>query len=518
MLTKTHNFSLVQGQKSRMVIILPEGTDAYDYEVYAGNNQCPCAHMAYEVESIIGNRITMLSEPAPDCITLPYQLFIRDKSTNVEWLVVAGNISVVKRCIGQSSTNAQEIPAPINEELNVYTVEITYNKHDLDEAVRIARTSAIAALQAASDAGSAAREIIGYIGCAKTWAIGEPSEPEEGSSKYWAGVSQSYAWDLGTAVNQAKQAACDALNAAANATDSARYACEFADDAKGYKEAACNYSVQACQYKNEAAQASSAACTAREAACNAAGTVCDLVSTAAGYKNAACSAALNASEWAACACRYKNDAECAQTYACSAASTAAIQATNASNYATCSYNWSQEASSAKTVSCCNARKTATDKTSTGTYRSQACSYKKSACSYKRQACSAAQFACRFADHIPTVDYLNITDNCVHQIKGSKLIVLCSLGHTPGLPYDIGSRFCIIPGATGEIMLDYGTETFYGDSIIFPESWRWIENTNEAAPTFEKGHIYRLVVRDDANPCSGVVKPIANVAYDYPKNK
>lgn len=511
MLTKTHNFSLVQGQKSRMVIILPEGTDAYDYEVYAGNNQCPCAHMSYEVESIIGNRITMLSEPAPDCITLPYQLFIRDKSTNVEWLVVAGNISVVKRCIGQSSTNAQEIPAPINEELNVYTVEITYNKHDLDEAVRIARTSAIAALQAASDAGSAAREIIGYIGCAKTWAIGEPSEPEEGSSKYWAGVSQSYAWDLGTAVNQAKQAACDARGAADTATCAVSSACGFANDAKEYKEAACNYSVQACQYKNEAAQASNAACTAREATCTAAGTVCGLVSTVAGYKNAACTAAGNASDWAACACRHAGNAQDAQNYACSAASSAAIQATNASNYATCSYNWSQEASSAKTVSCCNARKTVADKTTTNSYKNQASSY-------KDQACSAARVACRVADHVPTIEYLKPTDGCTHQIKGSTLIVLCADGHTPGLPYDIKNRFCLMPGATGEIMLDYGTETFYGDSIIFPESWRWIENTNEAAPTFEKGRIYRLVVRDDANPCDHEIKPIANVAYDYPRNK
>ena len=67
-------------------------------------------------------------------------------------------------------------------------------------------------------------------------------------------------------------------------------------------------------------------------------------------------------------------------------------------------------------------------------------------------------------------------------------------------------------------MDYGTNDFGGKEVSFPACWKWIND--DLPESFEAGHVYRIVARDDApiDSCSSEHTPriIANVAYDYEK--
>lgn len=210
--TKVQNFSLVEGSRSRIVIKLPDGADPYSYTVTAGNDRCQQRHLQYEVDSISDHTITMLSEPAPSCMTIPYQLFITDNNSHVEWFVISGNVTVIRRLVGGANTESQDIEPPLSEQVLELNVTLEYSKADLDEAVALALGAASNAQQSAVDAGSSAESAWGYAACAH----------------HWADVAESYTHDIGSAAERAVTAADRACLASGNAAAASCIACRAA--------------------------------------------------------------------------------------------------------------------------------------------------------------------------------------------------------------------------------------------------------------------------------------------------
>lgn len=279
--TQVKNFTIVEGSRSRMVVHMDESLDLDAFEVYAGNEKCKCRMLKYHEVSKADHIITLISDPAPSNVqSIPYQIFIKDTVTNLEWLVVSGNISIITRYVGEPGDSAIEINPPLGEEVIDIDVEVTYTKADLDEAVRQAREAADRAY---------------------AWAEGDPGSDGE-SAYHWASIAEVAAQSVTTKVTEACAAAtvarnaagaasasavtahtwaCSAIIAANDASNSARLACGFASDADGYATLAGQYANcaqgyvrDACNYANSAASSAQSACDYMQTACSAASTSC----------------------------------------------------------------------------------------------------------------------------------------------------------------------------------------------------------------------------------------------------
>lgn len=325
--TKVQNFSLVEGSRSRIVIKLPDGADPYSYTVTAGNDRCQQRHLQYEVDSISDHTITMLSEPAPSCMTIPYQLFITDNNSHVEWFVISGNVTVIRRLVGGANTESQEIEPPLSEQVLELNVTLEYSKADLDEAVALALGAASNAQQSAVDAGSSAGLAWDYAQCAhravsdigssveSAWsAAGKSQEWSELARQYkeqsccykklafnYAGAAEGYATTSTLNANRAERAeqlSCQGATVSKNnalcarkwsmcaaaykngAQLSASSAETYKNQALSYKNQSCSYASTASQAANQASQYSSAACAARDEACSYATSACNAATEA----------------------------------------------------------------------------------------------------------------------------------------------------------------------------------------------------------------------------------------------
>lgn len=322
--TVQKNFTLTEGARSRITVRLPEDVDPNNYEVYAGNDRCKCRHLVYGDPSVGEHSISLISEPAPQGCPIPYQIFIKDKTTDVEWLVVSGQVTVLNRYIGIPGISTEQFPAPIDghdmeveapvaEETIEINVEVTYTQADLDEAVRQARqaaawscayknescaASAMAscymteAQSAKTSACAAASTAMGWSECANTAA---------NTAHSWADCALAQAGIAGQERTSACSAAATAITYSDCASNAMSAACTAADTAGIYKGQACGYSTCAI---NQATLAGAS----RDAACSAAGysfawkqESCAAASTSCTYADAASTSASTAAGWATCA-------------------------------------------------------------------------------------------------------------------------------------------------------------------------------------------------------------------------
>lgn len=176
--TVQKNFTLTEGSRSRIVVNLPKDVDPNNYEILAGNDKCKFRHLIYETVEYGDHFISIISEPAPPAgYPLPYQLFVKDKVSNVEWLLVSGQVTILQRIVGAYGTASEEITAPLNEQIIEVNINFTYSKEDLDEAVQ-------RALEAAEDAEFWANKSM-------AWAEGDPGSTSH-SSKYWSNLACLY--------------------------------------------------------------------------------------------------------------------------------------------------------------------------------------------------------------------------------------------------------------------------------------------------------------------------------------
>lgn len=348
MTTVQKNFTITEGARNRLIVRLPEDVSASDYTVYAGNDKCKCRHLKYEVASVGEHHITLLSEPASPDGTIPYQIFIKDNNTDVEWLLASGNIIVIKRMVGIPGISGEwidapidghdtEVEAPLDEQIIDIDVEITYTKEDLDEAVRKAieaKEAACTYKTQACQAAGAAELYAGNASSAAAVACGASS-----TAHTWANSASSWA------------------NCASNYADSAyswaSKACEYKDQTLSYKNQACCYKKKACEYSASAQTSASQADTAMTHACSA--------------RTAACSAAGSAYTWA-------TNASTSAGEACNAANNAAASKGEACCYKKKACTYSTQASSSATLA-------SVYSSSAGSYKSQTCCYKKKACEY-----------------------------------------------------------------------------------------------------------------------------------------
>lgn len=235
--TEVKNFSLVEGSRSRMIVHLDESLDANSIEIYAGNDKCKCKQLTYHVVSKTDHMITLLSDPAPSNVSLiPYQIFIKDTTSNVEWLVVSGNISVLTRYVGEAGDSTIEINPPLEDEVIDIDVEVTFTKADLDEAVRQAREAAQCSYNWSLAAESYKAGACNYATQAEVYSLSaQAASADAGSSAQLA---------LGFA-GQAESAKVDAQSFALNASASKALAEEFATCASNYSHTACGYAENA---------------------------------------------------------------------------------------------------------------------------------------------------------------------------------------------------------------------------------------------------------------------------------
>lgn len=176
--TVQKNFTLTEGSRSRIVVNLPKDVDPNNYEILAGNDKCKFRHLIYETVEYGDHFISIISEPAPPAgYPLPYQLFVKDKVSNVEWLLVSGQVTILQRIVGAYGTASEEITAPLNEQIIEVNINFTYSKEDLDEAVQ-------RALEAAENAEFWANKSM-------AWAEGDPGSTSH-SSKYWSNLACLY--------------------------------------------------------------------------------------------------------------------------------------------------------------------------------------------------------------------------------------------------------------------------------------------------------------------------------------
>lgn len=242
--TQVKNFSIVKGAQSRIVVRFNDDVDIDSIEVYGGNDKCKCRQLIYHEIRRDEHSITLLSNPAPgNCPYLPYQVFIRETTTNVEWLVLTGQVSIISRYVG--CEHEIEINPPIEDEILSVDVEIVYSKADLDDAVR-------RAMEAAA--------------CAENQAY--CASVHSATARVWSENAQGFAWDAGSSANaasNAKTCACAAANAASTAKMGACNAANTAQSAVNtidqLKTQTCQYKQQACQYKEQACQYKQTTCT-----------------------------------------------------------------------------------------------------------------------------------------------------------------------------------------------------------------------------------------------------------------
>lgn len=498
--TKVQNFSLVEGNRSRIVIKLPCGCDAHNYTVCCGNDRCQQRHLVYEVESVGDRTITMLSEPAPNCMTIPYQLFIKDNISNVEWFVVSGNVTVIRRVVGGSQTESQEIDPSLSEQILELNVTIEYTKADLDEAVNLALAAAGNAQTYAQDAGSSAGLAWDYAQCAHRAVSDIGSSVESawsaaGKSEEWSELARQYKEQSccykKLAFNYAGAAEGYATTTTFNANRAERaeqLSCQGATISRNNALCALNHAHTAAQYKNEAQLSASSAETYKNQALSYMNQSCSYASTAS-------EAANQASQYSSAACAARDEACSYATSACNAATEAQQKSSQAGSYADCSATWAHTA--------CQ-------------HSQQAQSYALCACSQAASARCAADAARQYVSQIIEGPIWRDIYPCrvinMGNYEVGKLIAPCE--SAPYAHYAIQLN----PNSTTELYLDYGTNDFGDKQVSFPACWKWINN--DLPESFEVGHVYRIVARDDApiDSCSTEHTPriIANVAYDYEK--
>lgn len=527
--TVQKNFTIVEGSRSRMIVHMDESLDLDTFEVYAGNDKCKCRMLKYHEVSKADHIITLISDPAPSNVqSIPYQIFIKDTTTNIEWLVVSGNISIITRYVGEPGDSTIEINPPLDEEVIDIDVEVTYTKADLDEAVRQAREAAVRAY---------------------AWAEGEPGS-EGYSAFHWASVAEQTVQDVTAKVTEACNAASAARNAAgaaevyvvqANmaktsacaaagrsaqavqitstfarcATDQAHNACKYASCAATYAntasaKATCAYNWAVCSM-NQAGAASASAVTAHTWACNA----ITAANTASNSASAACNFASDASGHATLAGQYAN---CAQGYVRDACN----YANYARSYANCAEGYMFQAC------------TYADSAASSAYR--ACEYSCKAACYMHKTCAYLDEVTGIAatkQDLLTWDTLPVEDSD-NPVRSSGIYLLTNFpvcgaddrwhpGADCGMPQNFLyqttvcgsgeldlSNLAVCNMATAELWIDY-----HSGNVIWPSNWYWIDAVNDeyCYPPIRcclaNDTRYAITARNDG------YKTVANVQYNYP---
>lgn len=540
--TQVKNFTIVEGSRSRMVVHMDESLDLDAFEVYAGNERCKCRMLKYHEVSKADHTITLISDPAPSNVqSIPYQIFIKDTITNLEWLVVSGNISIITRYVGEPGDSAIEINPPLGEEVIDIDVEVTYTKADLDEAVRQAREAADRAYAwAEGDPGSSGESAYHWASIAEVAAQSVTTKVTEACAA--ASTAGTAASDAETSRSQADTAKTNACAAAGMSAQNAHLACGYATTAS--TKATCAYNWAACAM-NQAGAASASAVTARTWACSAV----NAANTAAGSAKAACDFASDADGYATLAGQYAN---CAQHYV-----------RDACNYANCAQRYANCAESHMLRACEYANNaegymyqacTYADSAANSAYR--ACDYMQTACGAASTSCSAARAAseasckaacymhktCAYLDEVTgiaatkqdllTWDALPVEDSD-NPVMSSGVFLLTNFPECGdprwnscaecGMPQNFLyqaevcggddldlSTLAVCKLATAELWLDY-----HSGNVIWPSNWYWIDAVNDeyCYPPMRCCMVadtrYAISARNDGT------KTVANVQYHYP---
>lgn len=529
--TVQKNFTLTEGARSRITVRLPEDVDPNNYEVYAGNDRCKCRHLVYGDPSVGEHSISLISEPAPQGCPIPYQIFIKDKSTDVEWLVVSGQVTVLNRYIGIPGISTEqftapidghdmEVEAPVAEETIEINVEVTYTKEDLDEAVRQAREAADRAY---------------------AWAEGDPGS-DGYSAFHWASVAEQTVQGITAKVTEA----CNAANAARNAAGAAESSVIQANMAKTSACAAAGRSAQAVQITSTFARCATnqahLACGYATTASTKATCAYNWAACAMNQAGAASASAVTAHTWACSAIIAANDASNSAGAACDFASDASGHATLAGQYANCAQHYVRDA--------CNYANSAASSAQS------ACDYMQTACSAASTSCSAARVAgeascqaacymhktCAYLDEVTGIaatkqDLLTWdelpTENSDNPVRSSGVYLLTNFpeygddrwhpGADCGIPQNYLYQAEVCSGddldlstlavcklATAELWLDY-----HSGNVIWPSNWYWIDAVNDeyCYPPMRCCMVadtrYAISARNDGT------KTVANVQYHYP---
>lgn len=512
--TQVKNFTIVEGSRSRMVVHMDESLDLDAFEVYAGNEKCKCRMLKYHEVSKADHIITLISDPAPSNVqSIPYQIFIKDTVTNLEWLVVSGNISIITRYVGEPGDSAIEINPPLGEEVIDIDVEVTYTKADLDEAVRQAREAADRAYAwAEGDPGSSGESAYHWASIAEVAAQSVTAKVTEACAA--ASTAGTAASDAETSRSQAATARTGACTAAGVSAQNAQLASSFASCATNQAHLACGYATTA---------STKATCAYNWAAC------------AMNQAGAASASAVTAHTWACTATCAASRASNSAWAACNFASDANGYATLAGQYANCAQGYVRDA--------CN-------------YANSAASSAQSACDYMQTACSAARVAgeascqaacymhktCAYLDEVTgiaatkqdllTWDTLPVEDSD-NPVRSSGVFLLTNFpecaddrwhpGADCGMPQNYLYQTEVCSGgeldlsnltvgnlATAELWVDY-----HGGSVVWPSNWYWIDAVNEqyCYPPIRcclaQDTRYAISARNDGT------KTVANVQYNYP---
>ena len=260
--TQVKNFSLVRGAQSKIVVHLDEEIDTNSIQVYAGNDKCKCRHLVYHEVSRDEHSITLVSDPAPaNTPSMPYQIFVKNTTTNTEWLVVSGNVSILPRYVG--CDHEIELNPPLENEIIDVDFEVVFSKADLEEAVKLAQDAAA---------------------CAENQAY--CASVHSATSRVYSENARTFAWDAGSSANEAKTYATQAGSAKDNA-------CSAAGSSYSWSQTALTYKNQSCNASATANASMAQACAARSNSCTAAGRSCNYSNTARDY--AACTVNLHQS-------------------------------------------------------------------------------------------------------------------------------------------------------------------------------------------------------------------------------
>lgn len=512
--TQVKNFTIVEGSRSRMIVHMDESLDLDAFEVYAGNERCKCRMLKYHEVSKADHTITLISDPAPSNVqSIPYQIFIKDTITNLEWLVVSGNISIITRYVGEPGDSAIEINPPLGEEVIDIDVEVTYTKADLDEAVRQAREAADRAYAwAEGDPGSSGESAYHWASIAEVAAQSVTAKVTEACAA--ASTAGTAASDAETSRSQADTAKTNACAAAGVSAQNAQLASSFASCATNQAHLACGYATTAstkatCAYNwavcamNQAGAASASAVTAHTWACTA---TC---------------AATRASNSAMHACNFASDARC--------------HATLAEQYALCAGTYASSAADAQSYSC-SAASTATSKAHDACTAASSAEYAAAdAACYMHKTCAYLDEVTGIAatkQDLLTWDTLP-TENSNNPVRSSGVYLLTNFpeygddrwhpGADCGIPQNFLYQTTVCDGdtldisdltvcklATAEMWIDY-----HGGSVVWPNNWYWIDAVNEeyCYPPIRcclaTDTRYAITARNDGT------KTVANVQYHYP---
>lgn len=499
--TVQKNFSIVEGSKSRMIVRMDESLDLDTFEVYAGNEKCKCRMMKYHEASKEDHIITLISDPAPSNVqSIPYQIFIKDTSTNIEWLVVSGNISVITRYVGAPGDSTIEINPPLDEEVIDIDVEVTYTKADLDEAVRQAREAADRAY---------------------AWAEGDPGS-EGYSSFHWASVAEQAVSDIGSSVESAWCAAGKSQEWSELARQYKEQSCCYKKLAFNYAGAAEAYATTSTLNANRAERAEQLSCQGATISRNNALCARKWAMCAAGYKNGAQLSASSAET-------YKNQALSYMNQSCSYASTASTKATLAEQYALCAGSYASIASNAQSYSCSAASISSSKAHDAYTAADNAACYMRKTCEYLDEVTGIAATK----QDLLTWDTLPVEDSD-NPVRSSGVFLLTNFpecaddrwhpGADCGMPQNFLYKTQICDGtlnlsnltvgklATAELWIDY-----HGGSVVWPNNWYWIDAVNDqyCYPPMRccmaESTRYAISARNDG------YKTVANVQYNYPLN-